>query len=130
MQKGSAVHIFVYGTLMRGYDNQFAETLHTYAEFVSVASTGGLLYQVTHYPAAIFNGDKIIHGEIFRIFDSTILESLDDYEGYYGANNPSNYYNRVEILIDSPKGIFNCLTYEYAKPTLGLKLITDGRFKG
>ena len=122
------VYIFVYGTLMRGYENQFAQTLHQNSEFIALGSTKGSLYKIAEYPGAIFDSQHLIHGEIFCFSNTDILSALDDYEGCYGFQNPNNYYNRIERLIDSNLGIIKCLTYEYAKSIANLPLIQSGRF--
>ena len=42
--------LFVYGTLMRGFDNPMAQLLSRSADFIGEAHCRGRLYRVTHYP--------------------------------------------------------------------------------
>jgi gamma-glutamylcyclotransferase (GGCT)/AIG2-like uncharacterized protein YtfP len=73
--------IFVYGTLRSEFSGEFALLLRANAEFVGKATVRGSIYRVAHYPAFREEPDGVVHGEIYRLRDASILEQLDDYEG-------------------------------------------------
>jgi gamma-glutamylcyclotransferase (GGCT)/AIG2-like uncharacterized protein YtfP len=75
-------YLFVYGTLRRGCDNQFARLLAERGQCVGVARVPGRLYDLGSYPGAVASDqpDEWIHGELFSL-DDALLTSLDEYEG-------------------------------------------------
>jgi gamma-glutamylcyclotransferase (GGCT)/AIG2-like uncharacterized protein YtfP len=74
--------LFVYGTLRRGSDNQFAQLLAGRGQFVGAARVPGRLYDLGSYPGAVPSDqpDQWIHGEVFSL-DDALLTALDEYEG-------------------------------------------------
>jgi gamma-glutamylcyclotransferase (GGCT)/AIG2-like uncharacterized protein YtfP len=76
------LYLFVYGTLRRGCDNQFARLLAEQGRFVGVARVPGRLYDLGSYPGAVASDqpDEWIHGEVFSL-DDALLTALDEYEG-------------------------------------------------
>src|SRR4051812_24511651 len=77
-------HLFVYGTLMRGFNNAMTKLLSRSAEFCGQARCQGRLYLVTHYPGMVRSDDAadVVFGELFSLHSpqaSFLL--LDDYEG-------------------------------------------------
>src|SRR4051812_35830816 len=77
-------HLFVYGTLMRGFDHPMAKLLSASAEFCGDARCQGRLYLVKHYPGLVpsDDGSEVVFGELFSLHmpDATFA-ILDDYEG-------------------------------------------------
>jgi gamma-glutamylcyclotransferase (GGCT)/AIG2-like uncharacterized protein YtfP len=75
-------NLFVYGTLRRGSENQFARLLAEQGHFMGLARVPGRLYDLGLYPGAIASNqpDQWIQGEIFSV-DSALLTALDEYEG-------------------------------------------------
>eukprot|EP01035_Chromulina_nebulosa_P052487 gene52487-71588_t len=61
--------VFVYGTLMRGFDHPMSKLLSAGADFLGEASCRGRLYMVAHYPGLLHsdNADDIVFGELFRL---------------------------------------------------------------
>src|SRR3954451_6118317 len=49
--------LFVYGTLMRGFDHPMAQLLSRSAEFIGEARCQGRLYLVKHYPGMGLSAD-------------------------------------------------------------------------
>jgi gamma-glutamylcyclotransferase (GGCT)/AIG2-like uncharacterized protein YtfP len=74
--------LFVYGTLRRGSESQFARLLAEQGRFMGVARVPGRLYDLGSYPGAVASNqpDQWIHGEVFSV-DSALLTALDEYEG-------------------------------------------------
>ena len=49
--------LFVYGTLMRGFDHPMARLLSANADFLGEATCRGRLYLVKHYPGLVLSDD-------------------------------------------------------------------------
>ncbi|MGA0846036.1 MAG: gamma-glutamylcyclotransferase family protein, partial [Luteolibacter sp.] len=78
MNSGQDTLIFVYGTLRRGGCNHHRLDE---ASFVARATLPGRLYRIDWYPGMVAdaNAGEVV-GEIYQI-DTSMLASLDDYEG-------------------------------------------------
>jgi gamma-glutamylcyclotransferase (GGCT)/AIG2-like uncharacterized protein YtfP len=77
-------HLFVYGTLRRGCDNQFAQMLSERGKFIGEGWVLGRLYDFGSYPGAspAQLPNESILGEIFCLAEpGTLLAALDEYEG-------------------------------------------------
>lgn len=77
-------HLFVYGTLRRGCDNQFARLLSERGKFIGEGWVSGRLYDFGSYPGAsrAEQPNESILGEIFHLAEpGTLLAALDEYEG-------------------------------------------------
>src|SRR3954452_17838400 len=61
--------LFVYGTLMRGFDHPMAQLLSLSAEFIAEARCHGRLYLVKHYPGMVLSADPadLVFGELYRL---------------------------------------------------------------
>ena len=77
--------LFVYGTLLSGFENPFARILAAETEFLGCGYLRGRLYRVTpRFPGLVLSEDPgdVAHGEIYRLGDPDALLALfDDYEG-------------------------------------------------
>ena len=65
----SSDRLFVYGTLMRGFDHPMARLLAGHADFLGDATCRGRLVLVKHYPG-LFSSDEpsdIVSGELFHL---------------------------------------------------------------
>ena len=49
--------LFVYGTLMRGFDHPMAQLLSRSADFLGTATCRGRLYLIKHYPGLVLSDD-------------------------------------------------------------------------
>src|SRR5436309_3469967 len=75
--------LFVYGTLMRGFDHPMAKLLSRSADFLGEATCRGRLYLVKHYPGLVLsdNTDDIVFGELYRLrARDELLGEFDMYE--------------------------------------------------
>ena len=82
--------LFVYGTLMRGFDHPMAKLLSANADFLGAARCRGRLYLIKHYPGLVLSDDPadIVHGELFRLRErEAMLHEFDMYEAC-GENFP------------------------------------------
>lgn len=75
--------LFVYGTLRRGAQNEYAAYLHAGSTFVGVGHMPGKLYHINWFPGAIYIQHAITYvtGDVFRLHrPAEMLTFLDDYE--------------------------------------------------
>jgi len=121
--------LFVYGTLMRGYDNPAATLLSRSAAFCGEARCQGRLYLVTYYPGLVLSDDAgdIVFGELFSLHAAEAsFAILDDYEG---CTLPQPRYLRQLLSVTRDDGsVTEAWTYVYNRPVTQLKRIASGRF--
>ena len=125
-------HLFVFGTLLSGYDHPMARRLSAEAELVGAARCRGGLYLVRHYPGMVLSDDATdeVHGEVFRMRNpDALLAVLDKYEGCApGAAEPTEYVRKqVTVTLDDNRTI-EAWTYVYNWPVDALPRITSGKF--
>jgi gamma-glutamylcyclotransferase (GGCT)/AIG2-like uncharacterized protein YtfP len=123
--------LFVYGTLMRGFDHPMAKLLSRSAEFCGEARCQGRLYLVKHYPGLVLSDDPadVVFGELYRLRTlDTSFATLDEYEGC-GPDVASPQYIRQVLPVTRDDGaVSEAWTYVYNRPVAKLKRITSGRF--
>jgi gamma-glutamylcyclotransferase (GGCT)/AIG2-like uncharacterized protein YtfP len=128
--------LFVYGTLMRGFDHPMARLLSANADFLGAARCRGRLYLVKHYPALVLSDDAadVVHGEVYRLCaPDELLREFDMYEACgEGFAAPTEYVRQMlpVALADSAAGeaCTQVWTYVYNWPVDGLPRIESGRF--
>jgi gamma-glutamylcyclotransferase (GGCT)/AIG2-like uncharacterized protein YtfP len=124
-------HLFVYGTLMRGFDHPMAKLLSRSAEFVGDARCRGRLYLVKHYPGLVLSddADDVVFGELVRLrTPEASLVTLDEYEGC-GPDVASPQYLRQVLPVTLDDGtVSEAWTYVYNRPVVKLKWIASGRY--
>jgi len=102
-------YVFVYGTLKKGFSNHF---FISDCEFICKSKTIDK-YQLypnidRSFPYLIINEkSQNIYGELYKIEDKEILETLDILEGY------PIHYNKKNIEVENieTKEIYNALVY-------------------
>ena len=80
----SSRHLFVYGTLRRGSDNEFARLLAERGDFLYETRVPGRLYDFGRYPGArpADQPAEWILGDVFYLDKpGAVLGALDEYEG-------------------------------------------------
>lgn len=122
--------LFVYGTLMRGYDHPMARHLAANADWRGAATCTGKLYRISSYPGLVLSSDPsdIVHGDLFALRDEGLFAELDAYEGC-GADDPSPHpYRRAMIDVVTLHGPTQAWTYIYQAPVDEGRRIVSGRF--
>ncbi len=110
------VHLFIYGTLLRGGG---AEALLDGCARVSRGVVGGTLYRTPDgYPALVLSGPDAVHGEVWRCPVERI-PAIDAYEDVAGG-----LFRRVGVEVNGR----GCWTYA-AGPALGPVLQRSVRLK-
>src|SRR6267154_6791055 len=91
--------LFVYGTLMRGFDHPMAKLLSRSAEFLGEARCQGRLHLVKHYPGLVLSDDpdEVVSGELYRLHQpEELLAEFDMYEACgEGFAEPTEYVRRL-----------------------------------
>ena len=123
------VHVFVYGTLMRGGANH-PVLVRLGARYVGAARTaqGRTLVDLGPYPALLALDDSRdtvapnVHGEVFALEESMLAE-LDAFEGV------PTLYIREPIDLVTDEGATNAFTYVFAKKTpKSAQPVSTGRY--
>jgi len=125
--------LFVYGTLMRGFDHPMARLLSANADFVGAARCRGRLYLVKHYPGLVLSDDPadIAHGEVYRLrAPAELLREFDMYEACGEGFAPPTEYLRQMLRVALADGTAaEAWTYVYNWPVAHLPCIASGRFR-
>jgi gamma-glutamylcyclotransferase (GGCT)/AIG2-like uncharacterized protein YtfP len=123
--------LFVYGTLMRGFDHPMAQLLSRSADFIGEARCRGRLYLIKHYPGLVLSDDPddVVFGELFRLRrPAECLREFDMYEACGEGFKPPTEYLRQMLAVTSDDGAAEAWTYVYNWPVTKLPRIASGRF--
>ncbi|MEA2920973.1 MAG: hypothetical protein QOF07_936 [Bradyrhizobium sp.] len=124
--------LFVYGTLMRGFDHPMAQLLSRSAEFLGEARCHGRLYLVKHYPGLVLSDDpaETVSGELYRLRPpDELLREFDMYEACgEGFAAPTEYLRRMLPVTRDGHAAEQAWTYIYNWPVAHLPRIASGRF--
>ena len=124
--------LFVYGTLMRGFDHPMAKLLSRSADFLGEARCRGRLYLVRHYPGLVLSdqSDDIVFGELYRLrARDELLGEFDMYEACgAGFPEPTEYIRRMLSATHADGTAGEAWTYVYNWPVTGLPQIASGKF--
>jgi gamma-glutamylcyclotransferase (GGCT)/AIG2-like uncharacterized protein YtfP len=125
-------HLFVYGTLLSSFENEFARLLAQAATLLGRARIPARLYRFDHYPAAVLSavpGDWVF-GELYRLdAPASTLAVLDAYEDTGPAGEPPALFHRtgtIATLDDSTR--FSAWVYVYNRPISGSRRILSGDY--
>ncbi|MBA7610399.1 Gamma-glutamylcyclotransferase family protein ytfP [subsurface metagenome] len=124
--------LFVYGTLMRGFDHPMARMLSAHADFLGEARCRGRLYFVKHYPGLVLSEDSadIVHGELYRLHArDEMLHEFDMYEACGdGFPQPTEYLRQMLSVTLDDGSATDAWTYVYNWPVTKLPRIQSGKF--
>ena len=100
-------HLFVFGTLLSGYDHPMSRLLSQRAELLGEAHCTGQLYLVRHYPGMVSSTDGAdqVFGELYRMRDAAeLLRVLDEYEGCSEKHPKPHEYVRARVAVTTGDG--------------------------
>ena len=124
--------LFVYGTLMRGFDHPMAQLLSRSADYLGPATCRGRLYLIKHYPGLLLSDDPadIVFGELYRLRDrDALLGEFDMYEACgEGFPEPTEYLRQMLQVTGEDGTVSEAWTYVYNWPVTGLPHIASGKF--
>ena len=123
--------LFVYGTLMRGFDHPMAQLLSRSADFLGEAHCRGRLYLIKHYPGLVLSDDPAdaVFGELYQLRQpEALLREFDMYEACgEGLAEPTEYIRQM-LPVTSDGQTTEVWSYLYNWPVSGLPRIASGRF--
>src|SRR5579859_4585943 len=128
--------LFVYGTLMRGFDHPMAKLLSRSADFIGEAHCRGRLYRVKHYPGLVLSDGPqedphdLVFGEVYRLRQpKELLREFDMYEACgEGFAEPTEYIRQMLPVTMAGGAVSEAWTYIYNWPVGHLERIASGRF--
>ena len=102
-------------------------------QFLSYAGRGtieGALFDLGIYPAAIPAADGRVWGELYEMTQPvTVLQSLDEIEGFRADEPESSLYTRVETQVTLEDGrVIRAWTYFYNAPLGRAQRIESGDY--
>jgi len=124
--------LFVYGTLMRGFDHPMAQLLSRSADFLGEARCRGRLYLIKHYPGLILSADPadVVFGELYRLRQpDALLREFDMYEACgeeFAA--PTEYIRQMLPVTLDGGAASEAWTFIYNWPVAHQPRIASGRF--
>lgn len=98
--------LFVYGTLMRGEENEERMSGCTWLG-AAETTAGWTLYQLDGYPGMVRSPEGSVKGEVWRV-PPECWAALDAFEG-----EPEGLYERVTIELESPWSGRPAVAYVY-----------------
>ena len=124
-------YLFVYGTLMRDFENPFATKLRAGATFIAEGFFPGELYRLSWYPGAVYGPESAtkVYGEIYQLhYFQRLIQELDDYEDVKEREQDSLYIRRPIPIRTENGAIYICSTYLYNQSLDNATLLTSGKF--
>lgn len=101
-------HVFVYGTLRRGDDNDI-NRLTPPPVFVASATIKGQLFHLGRYPGMLLGGDADVTGEVY-VITPALERKLDEIEELYPQQTDEYFKRTVVVQID--ERAISCIVYE------------------
>ncbi|EAR22339.1 gamma-glutamylcyclotransferase [Nitrococcus mobilis] len=120
------MRVFVYGTLLKGLERN--KILGT-SPCLGPALISAMLYDLGSYPG-IKEGSEPVVGELYDV-DASVLELLDQIEGYVRSNPGDSLYRRQTAPVQcfSDGRHLEAFAYYYAPPIDGREIIAHGDYR-
>lgn len=92
--------VFVYGTLMGGFDRRHRAGIDTRMRLVGRGTIEAALYDLGIFPAAIPAPDGRVSGEVYEVEDDpSVIATLDEIEGYRPSEPDASLYTRMQVPV-------------------------------
>jgi gamma-glutamylcyclotransferase (GGCT)/AIG2-like uncharacterized protein YtfP len=128
--KPASCHLFVYGSLRRGFHHPAYGYISEYFHFEGDATAKGRLYDLGQYPAAVPSTEGLIVGELYRIRNEEqygwAFAQLDDYEGVCVEAGESPEYRRELTKVHCAGQELPAWIYWYARSVEGHPVVASG----
>ena len=104
----SVRHVFVYGTLRQGDDNDITR-LTPAPQWIAPATLAGAMYHLGAYPGVVLGGEGTVQGEVYAITPE-LERQLDEIEELYPQQKDEYFKRMVTVLVrERPQ---SCIVYE------------------
>jgi gamma-glutamylcyclotransferase (GGCT)/AIG2-like uncharacterized protein YtfP len=122
--------IFVYGTLMAGFDRRRRAGIDTRMTFLGRGWIAAALYDLGLFPAAVPAPDGRVAGELYEVVDDpSVLAKLDEIEGFRPNEPDSSLYTRAMTAVTLEDGSQHAAwVYFYNAPLGRGQLIESGDY--
>jgi gamma-glutamylcyclotransferase (GGCT)/AIG2-like uncharacterized protein YtfP len=122
--------IFVYGTLMAGFDRRRRAGIDTRMRFVGRGWIQAALYDLGLFPAAIPAPEGRVAGELYEVTDDpSVLAKLDEIEGFRPNEPDTSLYTRAQVPVTLEGGQQeSAWVYFYNAPLGQGQLIESGDY--
>jgi gamma-glutamylcyclotransferase (GGCT)/AIG2-like uncharacterized protein YtfP len=94
-------YLATYGTLMSGYPTQRELGVDGLLDCIGPCILRGDLFDLGEYPG-LATGSGEVHGELYRVLDARVFETLDPFELYDPANPEASFYQRTRARLVEP----------------------------
>ena len=113
--------VFVYGTLMDGFDGRRRAGVEGQLSWVGRGSIRARLFDLGEYPAAVVDRSRTVAGELYAMSDpEPVLAALDRFEGAEPGAPDRSLYTRHETEVTCDDGtVRRAWVYLYARPIAG-----------
>jgi gamma-glutamylcyclotransferase (GGCT)/AIG2-like uncharacterized protein YtfP len=116
-------HVFVYGTLRKGDDNDITQLQPT-PKCLGQAHILGVMYHLGAYPGVVLGGVDRVLGEVYAI-SPELERQLDEIEALYPQQTDEYFKRWVPIMVHGRQLL--CIVYEINPAYIGAaKVIADG----
>ncbi len=125
------IHLFVYGSLRKGFQHPVFDYIKNHFTFVSSATAKGKMYDLGDYPAAISSNDGgSIVGELFVANSDDdfnwAISQLDDYEGLNPEAGEQALYKRELAAVTYNQSETTAWIYWFNADVTGKPVIESG----
>jgi gamma-glutamylcyclotransferase (GGCT)/AIG2-like uncharacterized protein YtfP len=122
--------VFFYGTLMTNFRRPGRARLDQVLKPVGRGWIPAALFDLGLYPAAVPAHDSRVWGEVHQMLDpESVLDALDDIEGFSETEPDASLYNRVAIPVTLETGeVARAWVYFYNAPLGRAERIESGDY--
>lgn len=123
--------VFVYGTLMKGFEN-YKRYLEGRINRITPGRIRGLLYHLPEGYPALLPGNELIEGEIMEPVDENLLKTLDRLEDYDEGSSNNLYVREIRSISTEDGEAMNCWVYIYVDERYAKEhgiLVPDGNWR-
>jgi gamma-glutamylcyclotransferase (GGCT)/AIG2-like uncharacterized protein YtfP len=134
--ESECARLFVYGTLLRGFENAAFLQSPEKVTFLGIGTIEGQLFDLGPFPAFVLSSNNTdakkteIKGEIHKIEDPEVLfETLDLIEGYNHQHPERSLFIREKVTARTENGEIEVWVYIYHQSLDGSRLIESGDYR-
>lgn len=130
MDDGSEL-LLVYGSLLQSQKHPYSHLLRTHGELLCKGKFPGRLYDLGHYPGAIYEAESTspVFGELYRLkAPEKVIPILDKYEGIGSRFNRPYEFSRMKVPVTTEAGVFLAWVYLYNLDTVEKTIIGSGDY--